>query len=1366
MKKLFVYLQITLLMTNTFSGLISPQIALAQEATSSAEQTTPATTEPINIDLSGLSEATSPESSAIVRTPTEVRELNKHDYRANEEVVVTVASAAASEVTATLFDVDGNAVSAKLVKSEKGADTEVKVQPYAELKPGRYRLKIEAPNGVVSTQDFTWGVLAINTNKSIYKPGDEAFIAMAVLDETGEMVCDASVELSVKNPSGEESKMTSDAGTIIVNPECYSKELTVVPDYQATYQTSGTGNYLLQLSATTPDGTYTITDKFEVRESVKFDVDRLTATRIYPPLTYPVTVKVKANEDFAGTIEESVPASFEITPLAGTQEFHQIEMQATTDNQVVIDQALFGIGKPFEGEYPMNQGFGSQHRDPRLSQKYAQFGVTGHDGVDFALPEGTAVIAVDGGKIVRAGEGDYGVTVVIEHSWGKSYYGHLSKVLRSEGDEVKKGQLIASSGSTGLASGPHLHFGVKPNQNDFENGYFGKVNPIAFFGLEDEKTKDGVVAGVSTEREQVTPGTKVIRWNVSMKAGEEMTLGYQFNAPDVSPELYRIGPLKFVKDGTNVFEEVRQWQIAADAIVVTGGITSAETQFGGLQRKVAYVNSKWYAFWNDGTDIFWTYSSDGINWDNGTTNLDLFEDNDNDNYNPSIDFSGNYIHVAYLDESGDQVEILTIDTTSDLTSQTTNPCRLTSPGAFTVSTYLVSIASLTTDVALVAYSDTSAGSNVDVFEVSGLSGASCSFTDVQPGEIAFGTQGSGITAADRPVLVGPTSGSNVAVMVYQDGSNLRSATYDATYNEWRRNHTLIANVTDTTYSVVTDSSNDVWVLSQNGTTATRLYHYPQASTGMDGGTQIEADAGDTADDGDSYMDIECPTATNCKIVFIDNMESAGSPDLVFRDCDDATCSSGTSFIIDSDVGDGEEGGNPRMHCPASDNCKIVYGDMTGTAPDAVFVDCPAGHEDCDNAGTSGTCGTGGRTCTIVDTDLGAADSEFYGDVYCPSTVSSDTDCKFAFFNTADETNDAIWFADCNSAACGTRDALTSIVADMNADLTNADTRLSLWCPSATNCKLVFHDATNGDLLLRDCSNADCSTADATTTIDSDVGGGTVGVPNAIDCSAGSTDCKLVYADGSQNEVNFVDCANEACSSPTITKIDDTAGGVASGAGVGSDVSIYCVSGTDCKGSFASTTGGTYFFDCDDAACTSGNVEDIGGATNYDFMSNVNCAAGSTDCKIVAISDAAGGAPVVRFFDCTNDNCDPDWESLTAPWTSETSVASLSLTYDSSNSDLIANIAKDVTNQQAYYNVSDATTISWTGSTAYEFTAGAMDNMSSPEGAAGTSLMGVLVRLGSNLEFDLYSCGSCGPTMDQVMRHGAWFSGGTQQAFTF
>jgi murein DD-endopeptidase MepM/ murein hydrolase activator NlpD len=88
-----------------------------------------------------------------------------------------------------------------------------------------------------------------------------------------------------------------------------------------------------------------------------------------------------------------------------------------------------------------------------------------HDGVDIINEVGTPVYASAEGTIDFTGrKGDYGLTVEINHGYSlKSLYGHLSKVLVHEGQKVKRGDLIAHSGNTGLSSGPHLHYEVRVN---------------------------------------------------------------------------------------------------------------------------------------------------------------------------------------------------------------------------------------------------------------------------------------------------------------------------------------------------------------------------------------------------------------------------------------------------------------------------------------------------------------------------------------------------------------------------------------------------------------------------------------------------------------------------------------------------------------------------------------------------------------------------------------------------------------------------------------------------------------------------------------------------------------------------------------
>lgn len=88
---------------------------------------------------------------------------------------------------------------------------------------------------------------------------------------------------------------------------------------------------------------------------------------------------------------------------------------------------------------------------------------TFHTGIDLAAPWGTKIKAASNGRVVWAGrKGGYGNLIILRHAKGYySYYGHLSKILVAKGDRVKRGQFIGRVGSTGLSTGPHLHFEIR-----------------------------------------------------------------------------------------------------------------------------------------------------------------------------------------------------------------------------------------------------------------------------------------------------------------------------------------------------------------------------------------------------------------------------------------------------------------------------------------------------------------------------------------------------------------------------------------------------------------------------------------------------------------------------------------------------------------------------------------------------------------------------------------------------------------------------------------------------------------------------------------------------------------------------------------
>lgn len=85
-----------------------------------------------------------------------------------------------------------------------------------------------------------------------------------------------------------------------------------------------------------------------------------------------------------------------------------------------------------------------------------------HEGIDIAAPSGTPIRASATGKVTFVGrDGAYGLTVKIDHGNGVvTRYSHNSKNLVEVGDQVEKGQVIANVGRTGVATGPHVDFGI------------------------------------------------------------------------------------------------------------------------------------------------------------------------------------------------------------------------------------------------------------------------------------------------------------------------------------------------------------------------------------------------------------------------------------------------------------------------------------------------------------------------------------------------------------------------------------------------------------------------------------------------------------------------------------------------------------------------------------------------------------------------------------------------------------------------------------------------------------------------------------------------------------------------------------------
>lgn len=156
----------------------------------------------------------------------------------------------------------------------------------------------------------------------------------------------------------------------------------------------------------------------------------------------------------------------------------------SVQNQAIFDQRWF------QKRPRISQHFGL---NPQI---YSQFGLDGHNGIDYAVPVGTPVFApMDGELIVKdSGKEGYGLHVRIRNDQKdlECVLGHLSEVLVHGGRRVNMGDKIALSGNTGFSFGPHVHEGfrrIRPAGDksvwewpvlDYNNGFKGYFDHLEF----------------------------------------------------------------------------------------------------------------------------------------------------------------------------------------------------------------------------------------------------------------------------------------------------------------------------------------------------------------------------------------------------------------------------------------------------------------------------------------------------------------------------------------------------------------------------------------------------------------------------------------------------------------------------------------------------------------------------------------------------------------------------------------------------------------------------------------------------------------------------------------------------------------------
>lgn len=216
----------------------------------------------------------------------------------------------------------------------------VKVKPARQSTPGLYTFKA-GPDQALSdgaggySQQFAWGLLAMNTDKDQYQPGETAAIHIGVIDSKGYIICNASLLLRIISPTGAVTELSTENKTIEITGTCGKMEAGFIdPDYQAFLQLNESGIYKFNLLAETSDGSWKLERDVMVNESAPFMIKRIAATRLWPFAPSPMTIKIHFNKNYKGTISDIVPGGFEIVSSSPKAQISFVSDQGETSTKI------------------------------------------------------------------------------------------------------------------------------------------------------------------------------------------------------------------------------------------------------------------------------------------------------------------------------------------------------------------------------------------------------------------------------------------------------------------------------------------------------------------------------------------------------------------------------------------------------------------------------------------------------------------------------------------------------------------------------------------------------------------------------------------------------------------------------------------------------------------------------------------------------------------------------------------------------------------------------------------------------------------------------------------------------------------------
>ncbi|MBI5860155.1 MAG: hypothetical protein HZB73_05665, partial [Nitrosarchaeum sp.] len=219
------------------------------------------------------------------------------------------------QITTKVYDSDGNLVDIKY-QYEKIRDGKFKLDLAFDssdnVKPGLYKVKttllVDGQTHVIESE-FAWGLVSLNTKKSIYKPGEIAEFVIVVLDSQGHPVCDANLSMGITDPNSIVTTLTS-GNEISADTECGL--------YNTSFVTGSEGTYNISIRAKASEIDTSFGTTFDVLSSYSYDIIRTAQSKIDPVTNtneFPVRLDIESFVNVNGPIvvKETVPITFEVT---------------------------------------------------------------------------------------------------------------------------------------------------------------------------------------------------------------------------------------------------------------------------------------------------------------------------------------------------------------------------------------------------------------------------------------------------------------------------------------------------------------------------------------------------------------------------------------------------------------------------------------------------------------------------------------------------------------------------------------------------------------------------------------------------------------------------------------------------------------------------------------------------------------------------------------------------------------------------------------------------------------------------------------------------------------------------------------------